>query len=81
MFDNAIEYLEDVKAANSEILEAWVTQIRATEVIRDHVREMMLLDEYRVIRLTQTAKHWVVATIQAHTFSSYALTSRPRWSP
>ena len=41
MFDIAIEYLEDVKAANQEILEAWVHEL---SVIHDFALDLLILD-------------------------------------
>lgn len=41
MFDIAIEYLEDVKAANDEILEAWVHEL---SIIHDLGLEVLILD-------------------------------------
>ena len=41
MFDIAIEYLEDVKAANIEILDAWVHEL---SVIHDLALEVLILD-------------------------------------
>ena len=41
MFEVAIEYLEDVKAANGEILEAWVHEL---SVIHDLAVDLLILD-------------------------------------